>query len=121
MKIIDTVLLLFLCLYVVDAQAQTNSPKLKKIETSEFTVQGVCGMCQKRIEKAALIKGVKLVEWNKETQKVKVIYASKKVKLEDIHRSIAGAGHDTELVKADDKVYAKLPDCCGYRDGVKVH
>ena len=78
-------------------------------------------MCETRIEKAALIKGVKMVEWDKDTQMVKVMYATKKVSEEDIHKAIAGAGHDTEKAEASDEVYATLPGCCAYRDGVKVH
>jgi len=78
-------------------------------------------MCETRIEKAAMIKGVKMVEWDKDSQIMKVIYAGKKVKQEDIHKAIAEAGHDTDLEKADDDAYATLPDCCAYRDGVKVH
>jgi copper chaperone CopZ len=121
MKISYALLVFSLCLFAIDAEAQTKPVKLKKIETAEFSVQGVCGMCQERIEKAALIKGVKLVEWDKDTQKVKVIYATKKVEIDDVHKAIAGVGHDTELVKAEDEAYAKLPDCCAYRDGVEVH
>ena len=107
--------------FTASLQAQTANQKPKRIETSEFSVKGVCDMCEARIEKAALIKGVKFVEWNKEAQTVKVIYASKKVSEEDIHLAIAGVGHDTEKMMADDGAYQTLPDCCAYRDGVEVH
>jgi mercuric ion binding protein len=99
-----------------EAKAQSK----KKIETVEFEVSGVCVMCEKRIEDAALIKGVRLAQWDKLTQKIKVIYSTKKVTLEDIHEAIAKAGHDTEKVKAKDEVYLKLPDCCLYRT-IEVH
>lgn len=95
--------------------------QVKKIVTAEFEVSGVCKMCEKRIEKAALIKGVKFAEWKKETQILKVIYKSQNVTEEDIHNAVAKVGHDTEKVKAADNIYKKLPDCCAYRDGVKVH
>lgn len=95
--------------------------KKKKVETTEFKVSGVCKMCKERIENAALIKGVKFVEWSKESQKIKVIFNNRKVKLDDIHAAIAEHGHDTEKVKAKDEVYEKLPKCCAYRDGVEVH
>jgi hypothetical protein len=94
---------------------------VKKVETAEFKVTGVCKMCKKRIENAALIKGVKFAEWKKETQILKVIYKPKDVKENAIHIAVAKVGHDTEKVKATVATYKKLPDCCAYRDGVKVH
>ncbi len=122
MKILKICFALTLLLVTLDLSAQNKTEsKKKKIETCEFSVQGVCTMCKDRIEKAALIKGVKMVEWDKESQILKVIYATKKVGEEEIHQAIADAGHDTEKVKAADGVYAKLPDCCAYRDGVEVH
>ena len=78
-------------------------------------------MCEKRIEEAALIKGVKLAEWSKETQTIKVMYKAQKTDLKNIKQAIADAGHDTDSLKAAEAVYAKLPDCCAYRDGVEVH
>ncbi|KOH46035.1 heavy-metal-associated domain-containing protein [Sunxiuqinia dokdonensis] len=98
-----------------------NGEKKKKVETLEFEVSGVCGACEKRIEKAALIKGVKMAEWDKHTQKIKVIYSTKKVDENAIHQAIAKAGHDTKKVKATDEAYAQLSDCCKYRDGVEIH
>lgn len=98
-----------------------NGEKKKKVETLEFEVAGVCGACEKRIEKAALIKGVKMADWDKEKQKIKVIYTTKKTDEKAIHQAIAKAGHDTEKVKATDEAYAQLSDCCKYRDGVEIH
>ena len=40
----------------------------------------------------------------------------KKIKLNDIHKSIAEIGHDTEKVTATDKAYNSLDPCCKYRD-----
>ncbi len=94
---------------------------LKKIETAEFEVRGVCQMCEKRIEEAALIKGVKFAEWSKETQMIKVMYKTKNTDLKAIKEAIAEVGHDTDSLKASEEAYAKLPGCCAYRDGVEVH
>jgi copper chaperone CopZ len=93
----------------------------KKVETTEFKVSGVCEMCEKRIENAALVKGVKMAVWNKETQKIKVIYSPEKTDEESIHQAIAAAGHDTGKVKATTEAYRKLHDCCKYREGQKAH
>lgn len=97
------------------------SAKEKKTKTVEFEVAGVCDMCEKRIENAALIKGVKLAEWDKKTKKIKVVYVTKKTDLLSIQKSIAGAGYDTGKIKAKDKDYKSLPACCAYRDGVSTH
>ena len=90
--------------------------KKKKVETAEFKVKGVCNMCKERIENAALIKGVKFTEWNKETDVLKVIYNAKKTNLETIHKAVAEVGHDTNKVKGNDEAYHKIPKCCAYRD-----
>ena len=93
----------------------------KKTSTEKFIVKGNCTMCKERIENAALIRGVKFVEWDKMTNTLKVIYRTDKVSLDDVHKAIAEAGHDTEKVKAKDEVYNKLPACCLYRDGNGKH
>ena len=95
--------------------------KAKKIETVEFEVKGVCKMCKERIENAALIKGVKMVEWSKETQMLKVVFNNTKTSLETIQQSLAKAGHRGTDFTAEEKAYGKLPGCCRYDDGVEVH
>jgi len=93
----------------------------KEIVTTEIAVEGVCKMCKKRIENAALIKGVKMAEWNNETGLLKLVYNSAKTSDTTICASVAKAGHDNKLVKASKEEYGSLPDCCLYRDGVIKH
>ena len=93
----------------------------KKIATKKFIVKGNCNMCKERIENAALIKGVKFVEWDKMTDTLKVIFRPDRVTLDDLHKAIAESGHDTEKVKAKDEIYNKLPACCLYRDNAGKH
>jgi len=112
---------IIILLSAVLAGGCASSQKAAKAATAEFQVKGICSMCENRIEQAALIPGVRLAEWNQETDVLKVIYAPSKVKLDDIHQSIANAGHDTDKIKAPDEAYAKLPGCCAYRDGVEKH
>lgn len=109
---------LLLLAAVSPALAQKKAPKVKTIE---LTVSGVCGMCEERIENAALIKGVKSAEWDKQTQILTLIIKPKKVDEKTISEAVAAHGHDTELVKATDEAYNKLPNCCRYRDGIEVH
>lgn len=115
-KSIATALLFAMASIITIAQE-----KPKKAEAAEFEVSGVCDKCETRIEDAALIKGVKFAEWDKETQILKVIYKTKHADEKDIHEAVAEAGHDTEEVKATDENYNKLPECCAYRDGVEKH
>tara|TARA_R100000306_G_C4267034_1_gene88201 strand:- start:84 stop:521 length:438 start_codon:yes stop_codon:yes gene_type:complete len=93
------------------AQAQDKNAKVA------FQVDGVCGMCQERIEKAAIrTKGVKSAKWNVHTHYLSVIFDERKTNLETIHQSVANVGHDTELVTATDEAYNSVHDCCRYRD-----
>jgi len=87
----------------------------KEIVKSSFDVKGVCKMCKKRIEKKAFqLKGIKHASWDISSNKFLVIYDSKRVSLESIHKAIAQSGHDTSKVKALDETYNKLPYCCLY-------
>ena len=80
-------------------------------------VDGVCGMCEKRIESNCLAtKGIKMADWNKENRMLKVIFNEKKISLNEIHKKIASIGHDTKLETASDEAYNKLDMCCKYRD-----
>lgn len=84
-------------------------------KTEKFKVAGNCGMCEARIEKAAkLVNGVTAAEWDKETKMIEVSFDAAEANIQKIHEAIAGVGHDTELVKADDETYAELPGCCKY-------
>jgi mercuric ion binding protein len=84
-------------------------------QKESFKVSGKCGMCETRIEKAALsVKGVESAEWDKETSNITVEYDGEKADKDKIQKAIAKAGHDTELYTANDKVYEKLPGCCKY-------
>ena len=84
-------------------------------KTEKFKVLGNCGMCEKRIEKAALsVKGVSKADWVKESKQLEVVYDDAKVDVHKIHMAVAKAGHDTQMHKAKDEVYDKLPGCCKY-------
>lgn len=101
------------------AKAQNNQDK--SIVTCEFTVSGVCNMCKERIEEAALIKGVKMAEWDKTTGVLKAVYKSDKVTEKEIHEAVAAAGHSTDQVETSEEAYSELPECCAYKDGQHKH
>lgn len=86
-----------------------------KTETVEFKVYGNCGMCKSRIEKALNVDGIDSAKWDKNSKLVKVIFNSDKIPVDRLHQFVAEVGHDTELVKAEDKTYDKLHGCCKYK------
>lgn len=88
----------------------------QETKTKKFKVYGSCSMCKTRIEKAAKsVEGVSSADWNQETEMLTVSFDASKAKVDDIHKAIAKVGHDTDKVKADDKVYDALPQCCHYK------
>lgn len=97
------------------AEAQEKETKKNKNAKYDIEVNGNCGMCKKRIEKAAYsVKGVKSAEWHQEHHDVHIILDERKTSIEDVHNAIAKAGHDTNKVKADDETYENLHHCCKY-------
>ena len=85
-------------------------------KTEKIEVKGNCGMCEKRIKKAALgVAGVSKADWNKDTKQLEVIFDDSKTDLDKVEVAIAKVGHDTPKHKASDAVYKALPDCCLYR------
>lgn len=110
--------------FVLFAGFQTTAfaQKSKKIETVNMKVEGVCSMCQNRIEKAALVKGAKSSHWNQESKVLTVIFNPQKTSVAQISQSVAEAGHATQHNEAKDEAYKELPDCCNYKDEhVKSH
>jgi len=105
------VLLFVPCIYT-SVSAQKNP--VDSLVT--FKVYGNCEMCKNRIEKAAKGKGVKSAIWDVDTKKISLDYDFSVTSPEKVQERIADAGHDTELKKAKDRVYAELPDCCHYRE-----
>ncbi len=92
-------------------------------KTEKIVVKGNCGMCEARIEKAALtVDGVSKADWDKTTKKLKVTFDDTKTNVDKIEIAVAKAGHDTPKHKAADEVYNELPSCCKYRDkNTKTH
>jgi Cu(I)/Ag(I) efflux system membrane fusion protein len=94
----------------VPAQDQTKDVK------TTLTVQGACGMCKSRIEKAAkAVKGVSTAAWNQETNVLQLDFDPTQTDLNAISKAVAKVGHDTNKDKADQAVYDALPACCKYR------
>ena len=86
------------------------------LSDSVLVVNGVCGMCQQVIEKAAALPGVEQAQWNKETKILKFKYNAEQVSIESIYKAVAASGYDTEFLAAPEEAYQNLHDCCKYRD-----
>lgn len=72
-------------------------------------------MCEARIEEAAnSVEGVNSAVWNVETKKVHLSFNHDKTSLDEIHKVIASAGHDTDQETASEEAYNNLPPCCQY-------
>ncbi len=107
--------LVVLCLFMFALSA--TAQKKKRNAKALIEVDGVCMMCKKRIEKAALgMKGVKYAVWNVKTHELSVILDERKTSVKAIKEKVAGVGHDTKEVKATDTAYANLHPCCKYRN-----
>jgi copper chaperone CopZ len=85
------------------------------VKTEKFKVYGNCGMCENRIETAVkAIDGVSAADWDKETKMLEVTFDESKTDIHKINKAVAAVGHDTDMVRASDKVYNNLPGCCKY-------
>lgn len=106
------ILIVLVSLIGISVQAQEKKSKNKKVV---IKVAGNCGMCEKRIEKAAYsVKGVKNAEWHVDCQDIHLVIDETKCSADDVAKAIAAVGHDTGSVKAEDAVYNKLHSCCNY-------
>ena len=108
-----TVLIVMAFLLFVSVQAQKQNKNAKVT----IEVDGVCMMCKKRIETAALkTKGVKFAVWDLKTHQLQMIIDARKIDVTSIQKNIASVGHDTKAVKATDAAYDTVHACCRYRD-----
>ena len=90
-------------------------------KTDSVKVHGNCEMCKNRIEKAvSKMEGVSKADWNVDTKVLTVTYDTHNTNMDEIQKSIAAVGHDTEKSTADDAVYNKLPGCCKYERKAKT-
>lgn len=110
----------FINYIIIVAAMATTVPAMaqqSKLDTAQFEVSGVCTMCKKRIEDAAMYqKGVKAAEWNASTGMMTIIYRPDKTEEAALHEAIANSGHSTDRVQAPKDKYNELPECCRYEE-----
>lgn len=110
-----------LSLVLIGFSMQSQEVKKKKNAKVAFEVDGICGMCKKRIETAALkTKGVKFALWSPKTHQLNLIMDERKVEVGIIQQNIANVGHDVILkdkkITASLEAYNSVHPCCKYRD-----
>ena len=109
-----------LCLIGFSVQSQ----EIKKMKNSKisFEVDGICGMCKKRIETSALkTKGVKFAFWDVKTHQLNLIIDARKADVLTVQKNILKVGHDVigldkEKLTATEEAYNSVDPCCKYRD-----
>jgi hypothetical protein len=107
---------------MIGFSAQSQEVKKKKNAKVSFEVDGICGMCKKRIETAALkTKGVKFAIWSVESHQLNVILDERKTDVVTIQKNILEVGHDVigfdkKKLIADEEAYNSVHPCCKYRD-----
>ncbi len=117
------------CLYRGDVRPQPEEEEVEVIESNEnpvdpavdsvhshVFVDGICGMCQDRIEAVANnFKNVLSAFWDVEERILHLDHTSK-LNIKSLQRALAREGHDTDLLKASGFAYNELHECCKYRD-----
>ena len=104
-------------LFLIGFSSQAQTKKLNKNAKIALEVDGICGMCKKRIETAALkTKGVKFALWSVKTHQLNIIIDERKTSLTKVQKNIAAVGHDSKGFIASDEAYGSVHPCCKYRD-----
>jgi copper chaperone CopZ len=107
---------------MIGFSAQSQEVKKNKNAKVSFKVDGICGMCKKRIETAALkTKGVKFAIWSVKTHNLNLILDERKTDIDKVQQNILQVGHDVfdtnnKKIVATKVAYASIHPCCKYRD-----
>jgi periplasmic mercuric ion binding protein len=109
-----TLVIFAIAIIAITTTAFTIKKQKSGETTSTFKVWGNCGMCKTKIEKSLKVKGVSKANWDDDTKIMTVTYEPAVITLDQIQKNIAAVGYDTELYKAENKAYKKLPGCCQY-------
>jgi len=95
--------------------SQINPEILSVLSEKTYFVDGICGMCEARIEALAhKVKGIKWAKWNLNNKTLTVKYKDEPNE-EQLAKTLAKGGHDNWMFKANEKAYQNLHSCCKYR------
>jgi hypothetical protein len=80
-------------LFLIGFSSQAQTKKLNKNAKIALEVDGICGMCKKRIETAALkTKGVKFALWSVKTHQLNIIIDERKTTLTKVQKILLQLG-----------------------------
>lgn len=115
-------IILIFSVFLIGFSVQSQEIKKKKNAKVTFEVDGICGMCKKRIETAALkTKGVKFALWDVSSHQLNLIMDERKTDVLTVQKNILKVGHDIVLdennkLSATEVAYSSVHPCCKYRD-----
>ncbi|MGJ8685349.1 MAG: heavy-metal-associated domain-containing protein [Nonlabens sp.] len=99
----------------IETNEKTDDVAMGDVTSAKVFVNGMCGMCKARIEKATTaLAGVASATWDADTKMLSVSYDSKQTSEAAIEKAAAAVGHDTKGTVATDKAYDNLHACCKY-------
>jgi copper chaperone CopZ len=91
----------------------------KQLKTTDLYVNGKCGMCKARIEKAVSdLPGVASAVWEVKTGILTMQHDPAIISKDQVAKAAAAAGHDTKTTKATTATYDALPACCHYKRAI---
>ena len=97
--------LLIAIIFSLGVKAQTDTVRIK--------TSAICEQCKEKIEHdLSFEKGVKSNVLNLETKEITVVYNAQKTDPEKIRVAITKIGYDADSLKALEKAYDRLPECC---------
>ena len=109
MKNIILTISIFLIAFTMQSQEKQQEVKKDKNAKVVMNVDGICGMCKKRIETAALkTKGVKFAIWSTKTHQLNLIIDERKTDVSAIQKNILAVGNDI-LLGEGKNLESKLP------------
>lgn len=85
---------------------------IAKSVVKEFKVEGQCGECKERIEKALDLPGISFATWDVDSKVLTVRFNDSKYTENEIHTIISELGYATSTLKANKEAENKLPKCC---------
>jgi copper chaperone CopZ len=84
-----------------------------QVDSVKIITSSLCSTCKEAIEhNLSFEKGVKSAVVDIDTRVLSVTYNSKKTNPEKIRIAVTKIGYDADSLKADQKAFNKLPDCC---------
>ncbi|EAS19408.1 putative cation transport ATPase [Flavobacteria bacterium BBFL7] len=99
----------------IETNEEVKKDAINNVTTSSIYVNGMCGMCKARIEKAtSSLNGVASSVWDVETKLLTISYDQQLIDEKKIEKAVAGVGHDTNGTRATDASYDNLHACCKY-------